>query len=183
LRRGSAASSVLAADKFLRVAASLKHLLVDGSNVMHAWADTRALGLRDREAARALLIRRVAVVQDVTDWRVTIVFDGRGKEIVVSAVGELTNFAAIYTPAGTTADDIIEQLVAQSDTPSACFVVSGDQGVRETIEAAGGVWCSPGELLHRIEAASEQTSRAVARENHSANTAWRAGTDTKKKSL
>ncbi|TAG33691.1 MAG: RNA-binding protein, partial [Verrucomicrobia bacterium] len=81
------------------------HLLVDGSNVVQAWPDTRALARRDREAAKVLLLRRVAVLHDFSGWRVTVVFDGRGDALHVEAVGDAAHFACIYTPAGATADD------------------------------------------------------------------------------
>ncbi|MBC8008986.1 MAG: NYN domain-containing protein, partial [Burkholderiales bacterium] len=93
------------------------HLLVDGSNVIQAWPDTRALARRDREAAKALLLRRVAVLHDFSGWRVTVVFDGRGEELAIEAVGGAADFACVHTPAGATADDVIEQLVGRAAEP------------------------------------------------------------------
>ncbi|MDR1282981.1 MAG: hypothetical protein LBK99_19485 [Opitutaceae bacterium] len=37
-----------------------RHLIVDGSNLLHAWLELRALLRRDRDAARARLIDRLA---------------------------------------------------------------------------------------------------------------------------
>ncbi len=153
----------------------LTHLLVDGSNVVQAWPDTRALARRDREAAKALLLRRVAVLHDFAGWRVTVVFDGRGEELRVEAVGDSPNFACVHTPAAATADDIIEQLVGRAAAPASCLVATADQAERATVEAAGAVWCDPEGLARRIDAADTRQARAVARGNAEAERGWRAG--------
>lgn len=155
------------------MASSSTHLLIDGSNVIHAWPDTRALARRDREAAKALLLRRVAGLHDFEGWRVTVVFDGRGDDLSVEAVGEAADFACVHTPAGTTADDVIEQLVGRSADPAACLVATADQAERSTVEAAGAGWCSPEELARRIDSSDTRQARAVARGNAEAERGWR----------
>jgi predicted RNA-binding protein with PIN domain len=150
------------------------HLLVDGSNVVHAWPETKALVRRDREAARTLLVRRLAPLHDSAGWRVTVVFDGRGDTLQVAPVGGATDFACIYTPAGATADDVIEQLVSKAADPSACLVVTADQAERRTVEAAGAAWCSPAELAERIASQDTRNARSVASHNAASGKAWRA---------
>lgn len=152
-----------------------KHLLVDGSNLMHAWPDTRALARRDRDAARALLVRRIATLHDAEGWRVTIVFDGRGDALQIEAVAGATDFACIYTPAGTTADDVIEQLVARSPSPGECLVSTADQAERHTIEAAGAAWCSPVELASRIDFQDTRRGLKVSALASKTERKWRAG--------
>lgn len=151
------------------------HLLVDGSNVLQAWPDTRAMARRDREAARALLLRRVAVLHDFSGWRVTVVFDGRGDELRIEAVGGAADFASVHTPAGATADDVIERLVGRAKEPGSCLVATADQAERAMVEAAGAAWCSPEELGRRIESADTRRGRAAARLNSAAERGWRAG--------
>jgi predicted RNA-binding protein with PIN domain len=149
------------------------HLLVDGSNVLHAWPETRSLLRRDREGAKALLLRRLAVLHDLLEWRVTVVFDGRGMDLVVQAVGDSADFACLHTPAGMTADDVIEQLVGRASNPGACLVATADQAERTTIEAAGAVWCRPEDLAGRIQDADTQSSRALARVKTENDNSWR----------
>jgi predicted RNA-binding protein with PIN domain len=151
------------------------HLLVDGSNVVRSWPDTRALARTDREAAKALLLRRVAVLHDFYGWRVTVVFDGKGDELRVEAVGETAGFACVHTPSGATADDVIEQLVGKAAAPGACLVATADQAERSTVEACGAAWCDPGELARRIDAADTRQGRAIERGNAGAARAWRGG--------
>lgn len=151
------------------------HLLIDGSNIVQAWPDTRALARRDREAAKALLLRRVAVLHDFAGWRVTVVFDGRGEELRIEGVGDAADFACVHTPAGATADDVIEQLVGRAAEPSACLVATADQAERSTVEAAGAAWCSPEDLAARIDAVDTQSARRVGRVNSDNDRAWRGG--------
>lgn len=142
---------------------------------MHAWPDTRALARRDRDAARALLVRRIATLHDAEGWRVTIVFDGRGDALQIEAVAGATDFACIYTPAGTTADDVIEQLVARSPSPGECLVSTADQAERYTIEAAGAAWCSPVELASRIDFQDTRRGLKVSALASKTERKWRAG--------
>ena len=151
------------------------HLLIDGSNVLQAWPETRALARRDREAAKALLMRRVAVLHDYAGWRVTVVFDGRGPELHVEAVGGAADFACVHTPAGATADDVIERLVARAAEPASCLVATADQAERATVEAAGGAWCPPEDLAMRIVRMDTGQSRRIGRANSDADRRWRAG--------
>ncbi len=150
------------------------HLLVDGSNVLQAWPETRALARRDREAAKALLLRRVAVLHDHAGWRVTVVFDGRGSELHVESVGGAADFACVHTPAGATADDVIERLVARSTEPASCLVATADQAERATVEASGGAWCPPEDLARRIDRMDTGRSRRIGRVNADADRRWRA---------
>ncbi|AHF91851.1 putative RNA-binding protein containing a PIN domain [Opitutaceae bacterium TAV1] len=142
-----------------------KHLIVDGSNLLHAWPELRALLRRDRDAARARLVDLLAPLHDNSPepLRLTVVFDGRGSGLVVEHPAGPPSFSCIYTPAGTTADDVIEQLVARSADPAACLVATDDQAERSTVEAAGAVWCSSRDLAARAGAATDRLRREIRR--------------------
>ncbi len=155
------------------MSASQTHLLVDGSNVIQAWADTRVLARRDREAAKALLLRRLAVLHDFSAWRVTVVFDGRGEDLRIETVGDSEAFACVHTPAGMTADDVIEQLVGRAAAPGSCLVATADQAERVTVEAAGAAWCDPEGLSRRIATADTRQARKVTLGNAEAERGWR----------
>jgi len=140
---------------------------------MLAWPDTRALARRDREGARALLVRRLTGLHDGAGWRVTVVFDGRGETLQIEPVGGAADFACIYTPEGATADDVIEQLVGKAADPAACLVATADQAERSTVEAAGAAWCSPEELAGRIETQDTRGGLTLLRQNAASEKAWR----------
>lgn len=150
-----------------------KHLLVDGSNVMHAWPELRAMLPRERDAARARLSQAVRVLHDLEQVRVTVVFDGRGKEVSVEQPGGQPTFAHLYTPAGTTADDVIAQLVGQARDPAACLVATDDRGERQAVESLGGASLSCADLAGWITR-TERRQQLQLQERRRANEAkWR----------
>lgn len=151
-----------------------RHLLVDGSNVLQAWRDTRALARKDREAAKSQVLRRIGRWHDLEKLRVTVVFDGRGSELTIEAVGGAETFACVHTPAGMTADAVIERLVCRAEDAGRCLVVTADRAERATVEAAGAAVCDPDELAARLEAIEARYVRVVKRVNQAAGTAWRA---------
>jgi len=150
-----------------------KHLLVDAANVLHAWPESRALLKRDRNAARSQLVRRLGAVHDAESVRVTLVVDGRGREIVIEHPSQLATFAVVYTPSSLTADDVIEQMVGRSADPSLCEVATGDQAERNTIEATGATWVPTADLLARVERAEQRVSSKVSGLNRSNDRDWR----------
>lgn len=150
------------------------HLLVDGSNVVHAWPELRAELRRAKEVAKARLVERLRPLHDAAGWRVTVVFDGRGSEIAIERPGPELTFSVLHTPAGTTADDIIERLVAHAADPRAITVATGDRAERSTVEAAGAATVSPEGLREWADRAAAEQSAAVVRRNRSNAMAWRA---------
>lgn len=149
-----------------------KHLLVDGANVLHAWPELRALLKRDREAARSQLIQRLGALHDAESLRVTVVIDGRGREIVVEHPSHQDTLSVVYTPSSLTADDVIEQMVGRSPEPSLCEVATADQAERNTIEAIGAVWVRPADLLARVERAEQRIAAKVIGLNRANTQDW-----------
>ena len=147
-----------------------RHLLVDGANVLHAWPELRALVKRDRDAARSGLVGRLAAIHDAGETRVTVVFDGRGDELIVEHPSEAKTFSVIYTPSSLTADDVIEQMVANSAAPASCVVATDDQAERETVTAAGASAIRPEEL-------DAWTRRAAGRQTAAVKALRRANTE------
>jgi predicted RNA-binding protein with PIN domain len=133
-----------------------KHLLVDGSNILHAWPELRVLLKRDRDSARTRLSQMLTVIHDAEQIQTTLVFDGRGAELVVEYPNDIKTFRHIFTPSGTTADDVIEQLVGQTVAPSTCIVATDDRAERQTIEASGAASISAEELASWVERAERR---------------------------
>ncbi len=152
---------------------SEKHLLVDGSNILHAWPELRALMKRDRDAARSRLSQALSAIHDEERVRVTLVFDGRGDDVIVEYPGASKKFVHIYTPAGTTADDVIEQLVGKAGDPANCHVATDDRAERQTIEATGAVGISAVDLAAWVERARQRQCRRVTGMKCENDRAWR----------
>jgi predicted RNA-binding protein with PIN domain len=154
-------------------AAFQKHLLVDGSNVMHAWPELRALLKRHRDLARGKLSQAVSVLHDVEQVRVTLVFDGRGREISVEQPSGHATFALIHTPSGTTADDVIERLVGQAREPGRCLVATDDRAERQVIESLGAAGLSAADLATWIERTGQRQVARLAERRHANEEKWR----------
>ena len=148
-------------------------LLVDGANVMHAWPEQRALLPRQRQTARETLIERLQVLHDSGLAEVRVVFDGRGPDVVIESRPGDPPLVVVYTATGQTADDVIEQLVAQAKDPAQCTVVTADRMVRQTIEAAGGARMSPGDLAAWIRQTETQQSAKLTARRRANDSQWR----------
>ena len=154
-----------------------RHLLVDGSNVLHAWPELRVLLKRDRGAARARLSQALGVLHDAEQVRVSLVFDGRGPELVAEQPLGPATFVHLYTPSGQTADDVIEQLVGQARDPGRCIVATDDRAERQTIEALGAAGMSAADLLAWIERAGGRQQTRLAARRKANEKEWRRPSD------
>ncbi len=135
-----------------------RHLLIDGANVAHGWPELRAMMRRERDEARALLVRRVAVLHDEEQMRVTVVFDGRGAELSIERPSGHATLSVLHTASGVTADEVIEQLVAAAAEPANCLVVTADRAERQTVAATGAHVLSPDDLARWIAQVEERQS-------------------------
>lgn len=154
--------------------ASLRHLLIDGSNILRAWPELKKVFQRDRDAAKAELVRTMAPIHDQEGVRVTVVFDGSGKEIAVSCPGALPSFSIVTTPSGMTADDFIEQWLGKTAEPGTCDVATADVAQGRTVQALGGHWISPDDLASWARRAAGLVSTKLAGRVRDNDRKWRA---------
>lgn len=150
-----------------------RHLLVDGSNVIHAWPELRALAGRDRGAARSALSRALAALHDAEGIRVTLVFDGSGAELSLENPSGQPTFTHAHAPAGMTADDVIEQWVGRSREPAACLVATDDRAERSTVEALGAATLSAADLAAWAERAAGRQRSHLQRRHRENDRKWR----------
>ena len=142
---------------------SLRFLLVDGHSIIHAWPELRAL---HRQAsrwhlAREQLLHRMRNYQDMTGERVIVVFDGTQSRTTEER--EKEGLQIFYADAGTTADTIIERLVAQYGKTHVMRAATADGMIRETVDAFGGSWMSPETLRTVVDDAEGEMRRRIQR--------------------
>lgn len=107
-------------------------------------------------------------IHDTEQMRLTLVFDGKGDELVLERPSEQVTFTHLFTPSGTTADDVIEQLVGRTGDPGSCTVATDDRAERQTIQALGAAAISSEELaawVARAEARQSARLAGLRREN------------------
>lgn len=123
-------------------------LVVDGNNVIHAWPDLLALHRQRRGLGHNELCRRLRQYQDASDFRVVVVFDGRGGRF--EEIREPGGLQIIYTGDGNTADDVIERLVARHGKRYRMTVATDDLAEQNLVASLGADICSAGLLRDMV---------------------------------
>jgi predicted RNA-binding protein with PIN domain len=119
--------------------------LVDGMNVIGSRPDG---WWRDRTGAMRRLTRELDAFAAATGDPVTVVFDGRSREIEAGRVD--VRFARRRGPDA--ADDDIAEIAAGDDDPGALRIVTSDARLAERVRAAGAEVVGAGELRRRLDA-------------------------------
>lgn len=90
----------------------------------------------------------------------TVVFDGqeRGRDASLSA----SHLEVVFSPAGITADGVIEGLVARAGHPERIGVVTSDRVEEQIVSSAGASVLSCEAFVCRCEGANQRTPSAVA---------------------
>ena len=150
-----------------------EHLLIDGYNLMHAWPETRTMLRHDIDGTREHFLNTVRIIHDIGGVQTTVVFDGRGAKPQIEHPTKEPTFAIVFSPAGLSADGIIEQMVARSKHPHACSVATRDNLVAESIRASGAVVLTPQDLMDWVDRCSRQQAEMLRRQRRQTRKASR----------
>jgi predicted RNA-binding protein with PIN domain len=131
-----------------------KYLLVDGHSVLFQVDSLRSQHEQNRQKARECLMHSLQLVHDTSDWLITVVFDGTRSAAEKPRKAEPGKIAVLYGTRDTTADSIIEKIVANHPSPQSITVVTGDQMEARTVEALGALVLSPEWLIREIDSQS-----------------------------
>lgn len=124
-----------------------EHLVIDAWNAIHASGELLNLLKTSQEAARARLAEIVAPIHDFGGVRVTLVYDGKGENISIVRPSGFLSFSEVFTPSVLSADELIEQLCANSKNPREIMVVTRDNMIRLTASSFGSFAMTPTELF------------------------------------
>ncbi|HWL54525.1 MAG TPA: NYN domain-containing protein [Chthoniobacteraceae bacterium] len=138
-----------------------RYLIVDAYSIIYAWPDLRALHERRLSLAREALLQRLTHFHDTGDYRVVVVFDGKGS----ARANEATvpgGIQVFYSGNGLSADAIIERLVAKYAGQHALYVATADHLEAQTVISFGATSClSPEMLRTMIEESEREFQRLV----------------------
>ena len=110
-------------------------LIIDGYNVMHAHPEYGALARHDIDVARARLVSDLTTLAAQED-RVTVVFDGGGNPYSDGTPHHLGGLTVLFSPAGVTADTVIEALAQRArERDEAVMVVTSDRATRDAVRS------------------------------------------------
>ena len=136
-----------------------RYLIVDGHSMIFAWEELRGIHETSTRAARNELIHRMTSYQDITGELVVLVFDGKGKTATPEhAEGGIQVF---YSPAGITADQIIERLAGKYAQRRQLTVASRDRGVLDTCASFGANTISARALHELLERAGRKLNQRI----------------------
>jgi len=153
---------------------SSKHLIIDGYNIIYAWPDLAKILREDGpDRARDQLAQRIRVIHDIESLRTTLVFDGQGKEIQITRPTKELSFSLVFSPARTSADGIIEQLVANSKKPADVTVATGDRALETLISKSGCYVLTPQALLDWIIRCQNTQIELLNKTKKKALTTWK----------
>src|SRR5574340_158907 len=109
------------------------HVIIDGYNVLYAHPFYGPLARTDLDAARSRLVADLAGFAQGGP-RTVVVFDGGGNPASDGTPHHLGSLTVIFSPAGTTADTVIEGLAARfRERGDRAVVVTSDSATRDTV--------------------------------------------------
>lgn len=135
--------------------------MVDGYNAIHCLPDFRHILQRDLDLARQRFSDWVRRIHDQEHIRLSVVFDGNQQQIQIERPTGDTSYSIIYSPQGSTADAVIEQLFQQTKDRDEITVVSEDHLIVESIRSGGGLALHPNTLTEWVNACQTQQYQAA----------------------
>lgn len=128
----------------------MRHIIIDGYNVIRADPRLQSLEAVSLETARDVLVRTLAGSPRLAQDRVLVIFDGRGgtrRHVHARRVGRIET---MYSAQGQTADEVIVQQAGALARDAHVVVVSNDVAVRERCRAEGCEISASDNLLAQI---------------------------------
>ncbi|MFX3624934.1 MAG: NYN domain-containing protein [Ectobacillus sp.] len=148
-------------------------LIVDGYNIIGAWTSLRKLKNTDLQAARDLLIDKMANYQGYSGIRVIIVFDAHYVQ-GIEKKHKQAKVEVIFTRKNQTADEKIEQLAIElRSIDTRIYVATSDYTEQWVIFAQGALRKSARELEIEVETMENQVRQKI-KEKKEENGAFRS---------
>ncbi|MDG4657847.1 NYN domain-containing protein [Ectobacillus antri] len=139
-------------------------LIVDGYNIIGAWEDLRKLRDDDLQAARDMLIDKMADYQGYTGTKVIIVFDAHFVQGIEKKIKQ-AKVEIIFTRKNQTADEKIEQLARElKQLDTRIHVATSDYTEQWIIFAQGALRKSARELEIEVKSMEKRVRSEIAKE-------------------
>lgn len=151
-----------------------KHLIVDGYNIIHAWQHTANWLALNIEIARDELANLLHPIHDLDHTRITIVFDGKGKDIeIIRPVKKQLTFSFLFTPNSSSADGLILHLVEASKNPSTITVATQDFALKSMVSQSGAHTLSPESLYEWVLRTRQNQQQLLNKKHKENNSKWK----------
>ncbi len=122
----------------------LDHLIVDGYNVLHAWARGRSAGRQAIDVARQDLLRELETAAAQHGIHCTVVFDGQPIEDITHTSSQ--HLTILFSGPRASADAVIERLVC-GQKERCGITVATDDHMEGNLVVGWGAHCWPSTML------------------------------------
>jgi predicted RNA-binding protein with PIN domain len=143
----------------------LVRILVDGYSLLHSWPEVAPGKPRHSAAARDELIHLLTLYRDAIGTPITIVFDGSGAPTGTPAPISTPEMEIFYSPAGQTADDIIERVTHRMSSFGEVLAVTDDNAERDTVISMGGMASSCLNFIQAVENTLKEQEQEIKKYN------------------
>jgi predicted RNA-binding protein with PIN domain len=144
---------------------ALVRILVDGYSLLHNWPELAPDRPRHSERARDELVQILTRYQDATGEPITIFFDGSGKAPNTAKGSSTRSVEVLFSPAGKTADDLIERAAHRFSEYGEVMVVTDDRAERDVVSGFGGATASCANFIRMIASALGELSEDLKNHN------------------
>lgn len=144
---------------------ALVRILIDGYSLLHQWKTLAPDASRFSAAAREALIAVLTRYSDTQTIPLTIFFDGSGAPLGTPKVQSTRQVEILFSPAGRTADDLIERVAYRLKDFGEVLVVTNDFAERDTVAGFGGLTQSCSSFIAEVESALGDFNRDLAQIN------------------
>lgn len=133
-------------------------LIIDGYNVLHAHPEYGSLAREDIDSARARLVSDLTALASA-DEHVTVVFDGGGNPHSDGLPHHIGRLTVVFSPAGTTADTLIEALAHRArERDESLMVVTSDGATRHAVRGGSVTVRSSESFIDDLRQAGSDTA-------------------------
>jgi len=139
------------------------YLLVDGYNIIHAWAELAELAKVDIMAARDRLQDILCNYQGIKQMKLIVVFDAYKVKCNEARAFAYHNINVVYTKEAETADEYIEKFAYENSKKYDVMVATSDGLEQIIIRGAGSTVISARELEQEVEAANRNLQEEYAK--------------------
>ena len=144
-----------------------RYVIVDGSNMIFAWDELRALAREDLDAARQRLMDLLSDYATLRGCRLVLVFDGYKVKGNRGTQSDYHGIEVVYTREDETGDLFIEKLLTEVRRSYAVRVATSDELIQLAALRAGVLRMSARELEEEVQRAQVDIADAVRRWNES----------------
>jgi predicted RNA-binding protein with PIN domain len=142
----------------------MKHLLIDGYNVIFRWPELKKHIPANLPMAIDLLVHELSAFCDRESIQGYLFLDGKNAVRDVAAPRVESLLSTVFTQAGETADSAIERWVyAHRSIADQVQVITADNLLSETVSAAGAWVFSPEHLLEWVDQSAVRQARQFVR--------------------